>query len=80
MLVGLALLGPNPPPPGSWEQGFIAAARTQFSGIKSWEGLLAALRQAAGMEEDEQLPEGLWVYNLVVAVGRLWGVQPAEVF
>jgi hypothetical protein len=76
MLVGLAQLGPRPAPPGLWEQGFLAAARSKFKpDIDSWEALVEVVRREAGMEEEgEQLPEGPWMDNMLLSLGRMWGL------
>lgn len=80
MLLGLGTLdeaGELPLPPGEWQAGLLGALRRLLGARhRSWASLLAALRGAAGMDRDEQLPaESLWFTGIVLEWGRRCGLE-----
>lgn len=89
-MIGLAELGPRPPPPGEWVKQLAAAFRVAASGggggggdsssgarvrPRSGREVLALVRAAARLEPDEELPRGLWMQGILEEVAGGWGVR-----
>lgn len=78
MLTGLAQLGPRHLPPGEWEAGFITRYKAVSNKPASWQELLLGLRLAAGLQPGEALPLTPWLHNLLLQLGRAWGLQEPQ--
>lgn len=82
MLIGLGVLdeaGELPLPPGEWQAGALGVLRSRLGRFGSWDALIAALRGAAGMDADEDLPAGsLWFGGMVVEWGARCGLEQPE--
>jgi hypothetical protein len=78
MATGLAQLGPRHLPPGEWEAAFITRYKAVSSRPASWQELLLGLRLAAGLEPGEVLQLTPWLSNLLLQLGRAWGLQEPQ--
>lgn len=78
MLTGLAQLGPRHLPPGEWEARFITRYKAVSNKPASWQELLLGLRLAAGLQPGEALPLTPWLHNLLLQLGRAWGLQEPQ--
>jgi hypothetical protein len=78
MITGLAQLGPRHLPPGEWEAAFITRYKAVSSRPASWLELLLGLRLAAGLEPGEVLQLTPWLSNLLLQLGRAWGLQEPQ--
>jgi hypothetical protein len=78
MVTGLAQLGPRHLPPGEWEAAFITRYKAVSSRPASWQELLLGLRLAAGLEPGEVLHLTPWLGNLLLQLGRAWGLAEPQ--
>jgi hypothetical protein len=78
LAVALGQLGPRHLPPGEWELAWVRRYRALVGPggrPRSWQELLLGVRAAAGCEPDEQLPDSPWLCNLLLQLGKSWGLQ-----
>lgn len=75
-MIGLAELGPVPPPPGDWVQQLAAAFRLATRGKpRSGREVVALVRSAARLEAGEMLPRGVWMQGMLDEVAAGWGLR-----
>jgi hypothetical protein len=65
-------------PPGEWEAAFITRYKAVSSKPASWQELLLGLRLAAGLGPGEALHLTPWLCNLLLQLGRAWGLQEPQ--